>query len=101
MYFLHLKYNLFIDNKLLQILYYIIQNKTKQNKQGLNPRIMTDKTMHQNESITLSDHNTGDKPPAPSVCNIMEGDSGVDSTGCCTMVSTIIPPNSGAGYTGC
>ena len=77
--------------------------------------------MKTKESITLDDHNRGDKSPAPSACDTVEGDdsgtappvycqivsttippdSGAGSTGCCAMVSTTIPPDSGAVSTGC
>ena len=63
---------------------------------------MTDKAMNPGESITLGDHNRGDKPPAPSACDTVEGDdSGAAPPVYCQMVSTTIPPDSGAGSTGC
>ena len=62
---------------------------------------MTDKAMNPGESITLGDHNRGDKPPTPSAYDTVEGDdSGAGSTGCCAMVSTTIPPDRGVDYTG-
>uniref|UniRef100_A0A7S0C7E0 Mutator-like transposase domain-containing protein n=1 Tax=Proboscia inermis TaxID=420281 RepID=A0A7S0C7E0_9STRA len=63
---------------------------------------MTSKAMKTKESITLDDHSRGDKPPAPSACDTVEGgDSGTAPPVYCQMVSTTIPPDSGAGSTGC